>query len=149
MAISVETILGNTGPHEDQVINWIRSIYDHLSSSLETKASHVLCNILYEYKKLVSKDATDYFFYLATGVAEKKEVEYYEFAPIVFKAWNAQFTRDMSRLRHDTIKRVGPSCTFCGSDKTTVLEKQTRSGDEGMTFDVICSNCGRMKRIAG
>ena len=40
----------------------------------------------------------------------------------------------------------GQKCRFCGSDKTSYTQKQTRSADEPMTIFHVCHSCGKRWR---
>jgi len=123
-----------------------------------------MINILYEYQRefpkrgpmgeitfnrMTSEQLVEYFEYIRIGIAQGEPSEYFEYAPMAFANQERAHMRDMRRLRHETVKSVGPPCIFCKSENTILRELQTRSGDEGMTLFVICQSCGRIQKIGG
>ncbi len=69
--------------------------------------------------------------------------------------WNLPLFDEMKRLqkvdfdnrnKKPELPKSGESCNKCGSENTYVLDIQTRGGDEGKTFFVLCGDCASSRR---
>lgn len=63
------------------------------------------------------------------------------------KFHEAEVDKNMKRaLSSKVVSRRGPVCPKCKHKETIAILKQTRSGDEPMTVQITCSNCGNIWR---
>lgn len=62
----------------------------------------------------------------------------------IYKPFDEQKSIDNERIINPpTIQKSLYKCKHCHSDKTWSYQHQTRSGDEGMTTFINCSECGK------
>jgi DNA-directed RNA polymerase subunit M/transcription elongation factor TFIIS len=64
-----------------------------------------------------------------------------------FEAFQERYSKKIRDLQEEEVREGGEKCTRCGSTKTRIIRMQTRSGDEGVTFFVQCTNCGFQRKV--
>ena len=71
-------------------------------------------------------------------------------AAVVTAAQDKQVYADLVNVDADAkfVTLVHGTCRRCHASDLTVMNKQTRSADEGMTEMVVCNKCGHTRRRA-
>lgn len=75
--------------------------------------------------------------FFGTDISSKEEL----FESKFFTDISKKNKKQIDQFLKPEIEGTQGICPRCKSENTFLIEKQTRSGDEGKTFSIVCGNC--------